>query len=121
VRSQRKSASSTSDEQIVTYTLEELRKLPSQSDWARINAMTEEEIRRSEEGDPDLEGLDDLDWSQAEWVNYGAKQPISIRLDPDVLAYFKSGGPRYQSRINAVLKAYVRSAEKRKAKAAGKS
>jgi uncharacterized protein (DUF4415 family) len=95
-----------------------LRKLPSQSDWARINAMTEEEIRRSEEGDPDLEGLDDLDWSQAEWVNYGTKRPISIRLDADVLEHFKAAGPRYQSRINAVLKAYVRAAEKRRAKAA---
>jgi uncharacterized protein (DUF4415 family) len=104
----------------VTYTLEELRALPSQTDWEKANSFTEEELARMDREDPDLEGLDDLDWSKAEWVNYGAKQPISIRLDPDVLAYFKSGGPRYQSRINAVLKAYVRAAGKRKAKAAGK-
>jgi uncharacterized protein (DUF4415 family) len=113
----KKSSSSAEGEQIVTYTLEELRQLPSQSDWARINAMTEDEIRRSEEGDPELEGLEDMDWSQAEWVDYRAKRPISIRLDADVLEYFKAAGPRYQSRINAVLKSYVRACEKRRAKA----
>jgi len=36
-----------------------------------------------------------------------AKQPISLRLDGDVLAWFKAQGPRYQSRINAVLRSYV--------------
>ena len=36
-----------------------------------------------------------------------AKKPISIKLDEDVLAYFKSEGSRYQTHINAVLRAYV--------------
>ena len=35
------------------------------------------------------------------------KPPISIRLDADVLAFFKARGKGYQTRINAVLKAYV--------------
>lgn len=30
-----------------------------------------------------------------------------MRLDDDVLDFFKRGGPGYQSRINAVLRAYV--------------
>jgi uncharacterized protein (DUF4415 family) len=37
----------------------------------------------------------------------GAKTAISIRLDADVLAFFKQGGAGYQSRINAVLRAYM--------------
>lgn len=78
--------------------------------------MSEDEIRRSEKDDPDLEGLEDLDWSEAEWVDYRVKRPISIRLDAEVLEYFKAAGPRYQSRINAVLKSYVRASEKRRAK-----
>jgi uncharacterized protein (DUF4415 family) len=37
------------------------------------------------------------------------KKAISIRIDPDVLEWFKKHGKRYQSRINAVLRAYVES------------
>jgi uncharacterized protein (DUF4415 family) len=81
--------------------------------------MTDQEIERSEEGDPDLEGIEDLDLSQAEWVDYRAKRPISIRLDAEVLEHFKAAGPRYQSRINAVLKSYVRAAQKRREKGKG--
>ena len=36
-----------------------------------------------------------------------AKRPISIKLDEDVLDYFKSEGERYQTHINAVLRAYM--------------
>jgi uncharacterized protein (DUF4415 family) len=35
------------------------------------------------------------------------KQAISIRLDEDVIAWFRETGPKYQSRINAVLRSYV--------------
>lgn len=35
------------------------------------------------------------------------KQPISFRVDPDVLDFFKADGPRYQTRMNAVLRAYM--------------
>lgn len=41
------------------------------------------------------------------------KEPISIRLDSDVLHWFRSKGARYQTRINAVLRSYV-NAMKRK-------
>jgi uncharacterized protein (DUF4415 family) len=36
-----------------------------------------------------------------------AKKPISLRIDPEVYSWFRKQGPRYQSRINAVLKAYM--------------
>jgi uncharacterized protein (DUF4415 family) len=32
------------------------------------------------------------------------KKPVTVRLDADVLAWFKRGGPRYQTRINAALR-----------------
>lgn len=35
------------------------------------------------------------------------KQMITIRLDADILEFFKATGKRYQSRINAVLREYV--------------
>jgi uncharacterized protein (DUF4415 family) len=35
------------------------------------------------------------------------KVPVSVRLDRDVLTWFKDQGPRYQSRMNAVLRGYM--------------
>jgi uncharacterized protein (DUF4415 family) len=35
------------------------------------------------------------------------KSAISLRLDPEVLAWFRTQGPGYQTRMNAVLKAYM--------------
>lgn len=35
-----------------------------------------------------------------------AKASVSLRLDADVLAWFKAQGPGYQTRINAVLRAF---------------
>jgi uncharacterized protein (DUF4415 family) len=36
------------------------------------------------------------------------KQPVTLRLDPDVLAFFKDAGPGWQTRINEALKRVVR-------------
>jgi len=35
------------------------------------------------------------------------KQQITLRLDAEVLAFFKATGKRYQSRINAALREYM--------------
>ncbi len=35
------------------------------------------------------------------------KRPVALRLDPDVLAWFKRHGKGYQTRINAVLRLYM--------------
>ena len=39
----------------------------------------------------------------------GVKQIVTIRLDVDMLDWFKSGGPGYQTRINQVLREYMES------------
>jgi uncharacterized protein (DUF4415 family) len=46
-------------------------------------------------------------WESATVVTPTAKRPISLRVDADVLKWFKAQGPRYQSRINAVLRSYM--------------
>lgn len=38
------------------------------------------------------------------------KQPVSLRLDPEIIAHFKAGGEGWQTRINAVLSKYVKAA-----------
>jgi uncharacterized protein (DUF4415 family) len=93
---------------ITRVSREELDSLgPDLTDWARIRAMTEEEIEAATRADPDWDGLLDIDWSKAELVMPCRKEAISIRLDEDVLGYFKSLGAGYQTRINAVLRAFM--------------
>jgi uncharacterized protein (DUF4415 family) len=51
-------------------------------------------------------------FEQAALVHPSPKQPISLRVDEDVLQWFKKQGPRYQSRMNAVLRAYMAAIQK---------
>jgi uncharacterized protein (DUF4415 family) len=82
----------------------------SRTDWARIDAMTEEEIEANAAADPDNPPWTDEELRNARLVlpAEGPKEPVSIRLDREVLDYFRSQGPGYQTRINAVLRAFVR-------------
>lgn len=99
-----------------TYVVEHedgrLERKKDQTDWARIDALTEEEIETAARSDPEWDGLLDLDWSKVEITSPARKQPISIRLDEDVLDFFKRDGAGYQKRINAVLRSYVTAAAK---------
>ncbi|MBG0803088.1 BrnA antitoxin family protein [Methylocystis sp. H4A] len=70
--------------------------------------MTEAEIDAAVADDPDWAELEPIDWSKAEVVTPQKKQAISIRLDKDLIDYFKAQGPGYQRRINAVLRSYVK-------------
>jgi uncharacterized protein (DUF4415 family) len=67
--------------------------------------MTEAEIRRR--APPELADLPEDFWDEAELVVPAAKQAISLRVDEDVLDWFKQTGPRYQTRMNAVLRSYM--------------
>lgn len=67
--------------------------------------MTDAEIERT--SPPELKNLPVDFWSNAELVPAIAKEAISLRVDTDVLTWFREQGPRYQSRMNAVLRAYM--------------
>ncbi len=70
--------------------------------------MSDAEKNAAIAGDPDWADLEPIDWSRAEVVVPPKKQAISIRLDQDLIDFFKSEGPGYQRRINAVLRSYMR-------------
>ena len=70
-----------------------------------MERMSERDIARS--SPPELAGLPSDFWDEAEIMVPPPKQAISIRLDEDVLQWFKAEGPGYQSRINAVLRSYM--------------
>jgi uncharacterized protein (DUF4415 family) len=69
--------------------------------------LTDEDIEAAIARDPDWEELKHLDWSEAILVIPPKKKAISIRLDEDVLDYFKKEGAGYQRRMNAVLRSYM--------------
>jgi uncharacterized protein (DUF4415 family) len=72
---------------------------------ARLTRMSEADIRRT--SPPELAKLPADFWDGATLVAPVIKQAISLRVDPDVLEWFRSQGPRYQSRMNAVLRTYM--------------
>jgi uncharacterized protein (DUF4415 family) len=92
---------------IVEHADGRLERVKSKTDWDRLRSMTEEEIEAAAHADPEWEGLLDIDWGDAVLVMPRRKEAISIRLDEDVLSYFKSLGAGYQTRINAVLRHFM--------------
>jgi uncharacterized protein (DUF4415 family) len=86
------------------------------TDWARVDALTDEEIAKAVANDPDAAPID-IDWSDAVLVMPAKKKAISIRVDEDVLAFFKKEGDGYQRRINAVLRSYMHQKAKPKKRA----
>jgi uncharacterized protein (DUF4415 family) len=77
----------------------------SKIDWTAFDALTEEDIAAAIRDDPDAPPEVDEDWfATATLVMPQPKEQISIRLDRDVLEHFRRY-PRYQTRINAILRA----------------
>ena len=77
-------------------------KRTSLTDWERLDQMTDDEIDTS-----DIPPLDETWFESAELRLPKPKQTITIRLDEEIVNWFKQEGKGYQTRINAVLKMYV--------------
>lgn len=87
----------------------------SRTDFARVQAKTEEELERDIASDPDFRDVPEDWYKDAVAVMPTPKKLISLRLDHDVIDWFKSQGPGYQTRINAVLRAFVEGTGKKRA------
>ncbi|HEX9883744.1 MAG TPA: BrnA antitoxin family protein [Desulfobaccales bacterium] len=74
----------------------------SRSDWARVDALKDEDIDFS-----DIPELGEAFFRNADIRLPERKVPVCIRLDREVVDWFKARGKKYQSRINAVLKAFI--------------
>jgi uncharacterized protein (DUF4415 family) len=88
----------------------------SRSDLARVRDKTEAELERDIAADPDFRDVP-ADWVEtAEALMPAAgKHLLSLRLDSGVVAWFRAQGPGYQTRMNAVLRAFMQAADKRRA------
>ena len=77
-------------------------------DWARIDAITDEEIDAQIASDPDVAPIaDDAFFEGATLVMPEIKTPISLRVDSDVLRGFRETGAGYQARMNEALRSYA--------------
>lgn len=83
--------------------LDEMRKTESRTDWDRVTSAPDHE------GEQEIE----VDWNSAELVAPTAKKLISLRIDEDIVEFFRSHGKGYQTRMNAVLRAYKDAVEKK--------
>ncbi|HVB16999.1 MAG TPA: BrnA antitoxin family protein [Stellaceae bacterium] len=93
-------------ERITRVTLEDAKRLKDETDYARLDAMTDDDIARAVAEDPDAAPLD-IDWSKARLVLPPGKENITLRIDRDVLAWFRATGKGFHTRMNAVLRAYM--------------
>ena len=74
----------------------------SRTDWERLEEMSDADIDFS-----DIPELDADFFKNAKIRMPQAKKAVSIRLDQDVLTWFRRQGRGYQTRMNAVLRTYM--------------
>ena len=94
-----------SEERITRRTLGDVR--DDRTDWKKLASMTEEEIDEAARADPDNPPVDEEFFRRATIITPPPKRAINLRVDEDVLEWFKRQGKGYQTRINAVLRAYM--------------
>ncbi len=97
-------------EHIVKYTDKELSKLAQRegtlSDWDKAAGMTQADIEACVASDSDETEMV-MDWNNVTVELPHPKAVLKLRIDKDVLDYFRKIGKGYQSLINAVLRSYV--------------
>ncbi|MDK3159766.1 BrnA antitoxin family protein [Kamptonema cortianum] len=74
----------------------------SRTNWAALEAMTDEEIDYS-----DIPPLTEEFFEKATLRIPAAQAHKLIQLDPDVMAWFQSQGAEYKTLINSVLRRYI--------------
>lgn len=94
--------------------------IQDESDWQRVDAMTDEEATQAAFDDPDAQPV--TGWNSAKRLRdlsgntlieklgslkKGNKHLLSVRYDPDIIEFFKSKGKDYQSLMNNVLREYM--------------
>lgn len=82
------------------------------TDWNRLQRLSDSDIRKGIESDPDVHATDEEFWKNAKVVLPRRKEVVTMRLDADLLEWFRQHGG-YQTRINAILRAYMKAHSER--------
>lgn len=93
---------------IRSYTAAELeaKRTISAADLKKVDAMTDAKLEQIIAEDKDERDLQP-DWTRAKLVLSEPKQSVHLRLEQDIIDFFKARGKGHISRMQAVLKAYV--------------
>jgi uncharacterized protein (DUF4415 family) len=86
----------------ITRTTSETR-TKGKTDFERLRGMRDEDIDYS-----DIPKLDEAFWKTVTLTMPAPKDRLTIRLDHDVVEWLKKHGRGYQTRINAILRSYMR-------------
>ena len=78
----------------------------AKTDWRRLRRISDEEVHRAVENDPDARATDEAFWKTARLVMPQRKKTVTIRLDADLLDWYRRE-KGYQTRINSILRAYM--------------
>jgi uncharacterized protein (DUF4415 family) len=78
----------------------------SRTDWARLRAASDADVRAGIESDSDAHATDAAFWKGAKVVWPTPKQIVTMRLDADLLEWLRQERG-YQTRVNAILRAYM--------------
>lgn len=88
------------------YTADQLSRMlatgEDRTDWERVSRLTDDDVEAAVASDPDEAGMV-IDWNAAHVDESGT----SVRIDPDILDYFRQAGRGHAARINSVLRAYM--------------
>jgi len=79
--------------------------LKGKTDWKRLDRMTSKQVEAIAAADREGAPMTDAEWAKAEITN-PHKVSVGLRLDDDLLGWFKSQGKGYQTRINTILRRY---------------
>ncbi len=80
------------------------------TDWNRLRRLSAASIRKGIEADPNARATNEDFWKSAEVVMPSPKEIVTMRLDADLLRWFRQQRG-YQTRINAILRAYMNAHE----------
>jgi uncharacterized protein (DUF4415 family) len=78
------------------------------TDWAAVDALTDEEIEAAIASDPDAARELDDEWFRNAVLVRPGKVATSLRVDDDVIEWFRGQGKGWQTRMNGVLRAYAK-------------
>jgi uncharacterized protein (DUF4415 family) len=99
-----------SEEHIVSYTAAQIKQMiangESKTDWTRLDTQTDADIDAACADDPDWKDIPHDWWKDAKAHYPRRKQQTTLRVDAEVLAWFKAQGKGWHTHMNAALKAY---------------
>ena len=97
------------EETIISHNSDDAYK--GKTDWARLDAMTEEEIEANALSDPDNLPHDTDDFWERGVAVHGARRLTRVNIEPDILAWFQEQGTEFRQLIGALLQEYMETNE----------